>query len=66
MSATRAGLGKRITRAMWWCAALFVAGFFPTVLLGHPMVSLAAAPVLVILPALQARPDRRRIEEEWG
>ena len=55
MSATQAGLGKRITRAMWWCAALFVAGFFPTVLLGHAMVSLAAAPVLVILPALRAR-----------
>ena len=59
MSATRAGLGKRIMRAMWWCAALFVAGFFPTVLLGHAMVSLAAAPMLVILPALQARTVRK-------
>lgn len=59
MGDTRAGLGKRITRAMWWCAALFVAGFFPTVLLGHAIVSLAAAPVLVILPAFQARTLRR-------
>jgi len=59
MSAMRAGLGKRITRAMWWCAALFVVGFFPTVLLGHAMLSLAAAPVLVILPALKARTLRK-------
>jgi hypothetical protein len=68
MGATRAGLGKRITRAMWWSAVLFAAGFFPTVLLGNPIVSLAAAPVLVILPALQARTVRKGllIGAGWG
>jgi len=43
---------------MWWSAALFAVGFFPTVLLGSAVVSLAAAPVLVILPALRARSVR--------
>jgi len=68
MGATRTGLGKRITRAMWWSAALFAASFFPTVLLGSAVVSLAVAPVLVILPALPARTVRKGllIGAGWG